>query len=68
MKFKAILTTSDGRITGGKTYVGSFVMKEKSIKPFAAPPGLRVVVFDNRKEWMTFDPDALIPADSPADA
>lgn len=64
MKFKATTTTEDGRLTKGKVYHGQIVMKD--IKEFGnfgmvEYQGIRIVVFDNKCEWMTFNPSVFVP-------
>jgi len=54
MKFIATTSTDDGRLTNGKIYYGNLVY---------VPVGLRVAVFDNKGEWMTFSPSAFLPSD-----
>lgn len=53
--FVATDSTADGRITGGKQYTGQLIYVS------TIEPGLRVVVFDNKKEWMTFKPSLFRP-------
>lgn len=45
---RAKVTTADGRITAGRWYYGGYL---KNIN--------RVVVFDDKQEWMTFNKDAF---------
>lgn len=52
MKFVATMATADGRLTRGHVYFGNILY---------LPSGIRIVVFDNRREWMTFNPDAFRP-------
>jgi hypothetical protein len=59
MKFKAKFTTKDGRLTEGKIYQGGFVWR--GTKGYG---GLRVVVYDNKNEFMTFAPKAFEPAEA----
>lgn len=54
MKFKAIISTEDGRLTKGLVYYGGFVTITNS-------NSLRIVVHDNKGEWMTFDPKVFVP-------
>lgn len=62
MTFVAITSTEDGRITAGKTYDGMLIYK-----PIVASGntvegrGMRIAVYDNRFEWMTFNPKAFRP-------
>lgn len=53
-KFVATTSTDDGRLTKGKVYEGGFTTKYKG-------GFLRIVVFDNTKQWMTFNPKVFIP-------
>lgn len=52
MKFEAILTTRDGGITQYQIYSGQFIYKMGK---------LRVLIYDNHKRWMTYDPAAFVP-------
>lgn len=55
-QFKAVLSTDDGRLTKGQIYRGSFVYKGNT-----GYGGLRIVVWDNKQQWMTFKPLAFEP-------
>lgn len=55
MIFTALDSTPDGRITIGAHYHGQLVYV------WPADPGLRIVVFDNKKEWMTYKPSLFKP-------
>ena len=57
MWFKATDSTSDGRITAGGLYYGAVIY----VSNF--DPGLRVVVYDNKKEWMSFNPKIFKPGE-----
>jgi len=52
LKFKSLVTTEDGRLTVGTVYVGNLVGKAY---------GLRIAVYDNLNQWMTFDPKVFVP-------
>lgn len=56
-KFIASDSTSDGRITKGHVYDGGFVWRPAGQQP----EGLRIVVYDNKHEWMTFRPSIFKP-------
>lgn len=63
-KFKAKTATDDGRLTAGRVYEGGFVVLDKPtleahITRQFNP--LRIVVYDNKNEWMTFDPNVFEP-------
>ncbi len=67
MKFMSKVSTGDGRLTAGVVYSGSIVFK-----PTLLPSGswqiqgeLRIAVYDNKKEWMTFDPSVFALYDRP---
>lgn len=55
-KFRAILSTDDGRLTKNKIYRGGFVSKYSAGR-------LRIVVWDNKDQWMTFDPKVFEPVE-----
>lgn len=55
MYFKATCSLEDGRLIEGKIYYGTLVGKGKY-------GDLRIVVYDEKKEWMTFDPKVFLPA------
>lgn len=56
MKFMARCSTDDGRLTAYQTYIGGFVTITNG-------NSLRIVVYDNMNEWMTFDPKVFEPVD-----
>lgn len=58
-KFIASDSTSDGRITKGHVYDGGFVWRPQGHGQ--ATEGLRIVVYDNKHEWMTFRPSIFKP-------
>lgn len=55
MIFVATDSTADGRITRGGIYKGNLIYV------YPINPGLRICVFDNKKEWMTFKPEIFKP-------
>lgn len=57
MQFIAKKSTSDGKLTIGKIYIGCVVM------PDMHPGSLRIAVFCNRGEWQTFAPCVFVPYD-----
>lgn len=63
MKFVALTSTDDGRLTKGRAYHGAIVHvgNFSGNHPSAIPKGLRIVVFDDKFEWMTFNPNAFRP-------
>lgn len=61
MKFKAKTSTADGRLTKDKIYQGGFVMTNQYYG--SGQMCLRIIVYDNRNEWMTFDPKVFEPAE-----
>jgi hypothetical protein len=64
MKFISLVTTEDGRLQKGWTYMGGFVWKTEFIGHSGiVTGGLRIVVFDGRGEWMTFDPKVFIASE-----
>jgi len=50
MTFIAKESTTDGRLTGGRFYQGQLIYVS------TVEPGLRIVVYDNKKEWTSFKP------------
>lgn len=56
MKFRAVISTDDGRLTKGQIYTGGFVYK-------SGTNGLRIVVYDNKGQWMTFKPMVFEPVE-----
>ncbi len=54
MRFRARFSTEDGRLTEGKVYIGQLVGYAKN---------LRIAVYDNKGQWMTFNTLAFAPAD-----
>lgn len=58
MQFIATTSTDDGRLTQGKTYVGNLVTTGKY-------GDLRIAIYDNKNEWMTFNPQVFKPAFNP---
>lgn len=65
MKFTATLSTEDGRLTKGKEYQGDFISKvEGGWGNMASSSSLRIVVFDDKNQWMTFDPKVFVPSES----
>lgn len=62
MKFKAITSTSDGRLTKGKIYRGQLIVVPKKYADSTGSGGpVRVIVFDDKGSWITFNPKAFIP-------
>lgn len=60
MKFKAKLSTADGRLIKGNVYIGQVVYKSPHVLLGSSyGGGLRIAVYDNTGEWMTFDPDVF---------
>jgi hypothetical protein len=53
-KFIATTSTEDGRLTEGKVYEGGFSTRGQY-------GYLRIVVYDNKNEWMTFNPKVFKP-------
>lgn len=53
MRFKATVSTKDGRLKAGKNYQGSLVVNGNGF--------LRIAIYDNNGEWMTFDPVVFAP-------
>lgn len=53
MGFVAMTSTEDGRLTKGRIYYGALLMKHDN--------ALRIAVYDNKGQWMTFDPNAFGP-------
>lgn len=62
MKFVAITGTDDHRLTRGKTYQGTIVFRPVCSSADERS-SLRVVVFDNLGQWMSFDPAVFVPLD-----
>ena len=60
MRFRCVESTADGRLTKGKIYVGSIVASHVGMV-LGVTLGLRIVVFDDRGEWMTFNPKVFRP-------
>lgn len=58
MKFRAIEGTEDGRITRLMLYYGQIVYVGHDGR---GTPSVRICVFDNKQEWMTFNPKIFIP-------
>lgn len=58
MKFIAKITTQDGRLTAGFIYYGQ-IITVPVVGPI--PAGLRIVVYDNKKQWMTFNSHVFEP-------
>ena len=56
MKFMARRATDDGRLTAYQIYIGGFVTITNG-------NSLRIVVYDNKSEWMTFDPSVFEPVE-----
>lgn len=69
MKFRALEGTADGRITEGKVYHGNVVAVSVHLQEHYGTrlrgqqvrSELRVAVFDNRNQWMTFNPKVFRP-------
>lgn len=69
MKFIAKCTTDDGRLTNGEIYYGQLIWlpdaelswDSKDLSTMKRTH-LRICVFDNKGDWMTFNPIAFIPA------
>jgi len=59
MKFVSKITTDDGRLTAGATYYGA-IITVPVVGPI--PAGLRIVVYDNKGQWMTFNSHVFEPA------
>jgi len=55
MTFEAIDSTADQRISRGRVYSGQLLYV------YPTDPGLRVCVYDNKKEWTTFKPSLFKP-------
>lgn len=53
LKFRAKIGTADGRIIQGKIYQGTIIGDDFY--------SLRVCVYDERNEWMTFKPICFEP-------
>lgn len=62
MKFIAICSTEDSRLTEGKIYLGNIVTIAEG---WIGTPEFeqRIMVFDNKNEWMTFNPEVFRPAE-----
>lgn len=60
MKFQAVTATADGKISKNVIYSGGFVWR-LSASAQGANSGLRIVVWDNKGQWMTFDPRTFKP-------
>lgn len=60
MTFRALCSTDDGRLTKGKIYLGGFV---SVIGGLLTSTGLRIVVWDDLNQWMTFDPKVFVPVE-----
>lgn len=56
MKLVALTTTQDGRLKAGKIYYGHVIYVS------TVEPGLRIVVYDDKQQWMTFAPTAFRPS------
>ncbi len=61
MKFQAVESTEDGRLSKYRVYDGNLVYTLKSPENRIST-GLRVAIYDNRNEWMTFNRRMFIPA------
>lgn len=67
MKFKAITSTDDGRLTAGKVYHGQIVLKDKSQETTFGKHDYQItsiVVFDDMGTWMTFNPSVFVPVEA----
>lgn len=64
MKFRAVTSTADGRILVGNIYHGGFVWRGADAGK-GINSGLRVVVYDDKQEWKTFDPRIFVPYQKP---
>lgn len=60
MKFLSLQTTDDGRLTKSAFYFGSIVMVYNR---HIEKDEMRIVVYDNKGEWMTFNPQVFVPAE-----
>lgn len=58
LTLEANFSTEDNRITKGKEYEG-YLVSIRSYMSIDGNPGLRYLVFDNQKSWMTFAPKAF---------
>lgn len=57
MLFRAKTDTADGRLIKKRIYFGQII--------HSVQMGLRICVYDNRKQWMTFDPEVFEPITEP---
>jgi hypothetical protein len=52
-------STEDGRLTKDAHYDGILIWVPRKAS-ITGHSGLRYIVFDNKKEWMTFDPKVFV--------
>ena len=66
MKFKAV-ESDEGRLTAGKTYYGSIVLKSEPALGHTVPPRtthqVRIVVFNDKGEWREYRPSRFKPVE-----
>jgi len=69
MKFIAKCSTDDKRLTANKIYSGQLLWKDVEVSSpytqsgYRIVPELRICVYDDKGEWMTFSPSAFLPSD-----
>lgn len=68
MRLIAKFSTADGRLTQGRVYIGQYLKLPNPMPSIDPETGRnegstsdRIVVFDDKSEWMTFHPKAFVP-------